>query len=412
MPVFRYQAIDKRGHSLGGVMPALDESNLELRLKRLGLWLTESAIEKLEPAGAAAPKSEVRWLRLRRKPKRRELIDFCTLMTFQVRAGIPLAKALEVACQDCQDAAFQKVLSGLQGHLESGLRFHEALKRYPNVFSTHFVSVVRAGELSSKLPETLDDLKDYLEWVERVMADVRQATLYPSIVITVVAAFVLFLFSTIIPKFAALLDKLNVQQPLLTRIVLTASTVVMATWWIWLPLLVFFAVGVPILRRQSLRFARAIDRLKLRLPIFGDLNLMLALSRFTHNLAILYGSGIPILEALGMCHHGLIGNAFVEQAVAQVRDDIRTGSTISEAMHRQPVFSALLLRMVTMGETTGKLDEALQNVAGYYNEVIPRRIKSVFTILEPALMLFMIFLVGCIALAIYLPILSLMGSIR
>jgi type IV pilus assembly protein PilC len=412
MPVFRYQAIDKRGRSLGGVMPALDESGLERRLKGLGLWLTESAIEKLEPAGAAAPKSEVRWLRLRGKPKRRELIDFCTLMTFQVRAGIPLAKALEVACQDCQDAAFQKVLSGLQGHLESGLRFHEALKRYPNVFSTHFVSVVRAGELSSKLPETLDDLKDYLEWVERVMADVRQATLYPSIVITVVTAFVLFLFSTIIPKFAALLDKLNVQQPLLTRIVLTASTVVMATWWIWLPLLVFFAVGVPILRRQSLRFARAIDRLKLRLPIFGDLNLMLALSRFTHNLAILYGSGIPILEALGMCHHGLIGNAFVEQAVAQVRDDIRTGSTISEAMHRQPVFSALLLRMVTMGETTGKLDEALQNVAGYYNEVIPRRIKSVFTVLEPALMLFMIFLVGCIALAIYLPIISLMGSIR
>ena len=105
-------------------------------------------------------------------------------------------------------------------------------------------------------------------------------------------------------------------------------------------------------------------------------------------------------------------NAFVEQAVARTRSDIVSGSTIGEAMHRQPVFSALLLRMVTMGEATGKLDEALQNVAGYYNEVIPRRIKSVFTILEPALMLFMIFLVGCVALAIYLPILSLMGSIR
>jgi type IV pilus assembly protein PilC len=412
MPVFRYQAIDKRGRSLGGVMPALDESNLERRLKGLGLWLTEAALEKPESAGKAAPKSEVRWLRLHGRRSRRELIDFCTLMTFQVRAGIPLAKAIEVACQDCKDAAFQKVLSGVQGHLESGLRFHEALKRYPNVFSAHFVSVIRAGELSSKLPETLDDLKEYLEWVERVMADVRQATLYPSIVITVVTAFVLFLFSTIIPKFAELLDKLNVQQPLLTRIVLTASTVVMATWWIWLPLLVFFAVGVPILRRRSLRFARAMDRLKLRLPIFGELNLMLALSRFTRNLAILYSSGIPILEALKMCQHGLIGNAFVEQAVARVRDDIRTGSTISEAMHRQPIFSALLLRMVTTGETTGKLDEALQNVSSYYNEVIPRRIKSVFTVLEPALMLFMIFLVGCIALAIYLPILSLMGSIR
>ena len=412
MPVFRYQAIDKRGRSLGGVMPALDESNLELRLKQLGLWVTDATLEQLEPVGAAAPKSEVRWLRVRGKQKRRELIDFCTLMTFQVRVGIPLAKAIEVATQDCKDPAFQKVLTGLQGHLESGLRFHEALKRYPDVFSTHFVSVVRAGELSSKLPETLDDLKEYLEWVERVMADVRQATLYPAIVITVVTAFVLFLFSTIIPKFAALLDKLNVQPPLLTRIVLPASTVVKTTWWLWLPLLVFVVVGVPILRRQSLTFARAFDRLKLRLPIFGELNLMLALSRFTRNLAILYGAGIPILEAFGMCRQGLIGNTYVEQAVAQVRDDIRTGSTISEAMHRQPVFSALLLRMVTTGESTGKLDQALQNVSSYYNEVIPRRIKAVFTVLEPALMLFMIFLVGCIALAIYLPILSLMGSIR
>ena len=201
MPVFRYQAIDKRGRYLNGLMPALDEPNLEVRLRGLGLWLTDAALEKPEAPGAAAPRSDVRGLHLRGKRLRRELIEFCTLMTFQVRAGIPLAKALEVACQDCKDLTFQKVLTGLQAHLESGLRFHEALKRYPEVFSPHFVSVIRAGELSSKLPETLDDLKEYLEWVERVLADVRQATLYPSILITVVAAFVLFLFSTIIPKF-------------------------------------------------------------------------------------------------------------------------------------------------------------------------------------------------------------------
>jgi type IV pilus assembly protein PilC len=412
MPVFRYQAIDKRGHNLGGLMPALDEPNLEVRLKALGLWLTEATLEKPEQAGSTPRRAEMRWLRLNAKRQRRELIDFCTLMTFQVRAGIPLAKALEVACQDCKDPTFQKVLTGLQAHLESGLRFHEALKRYPEVFSTHFISVIRAGELSSKLPETLDDLKDYLEWVERVLADVRQATLYPAILLTVVSGFVLFLFSTIIPKFASLLDKLNVQQPLLTHIVLTISGFVTQFWWIWLPVMVFLVIGVPILRRQSPPFALAVDHLKLRLPVFGPLNLMLALSRFTHNLAILYGAGIPILEALNMCQHGLIGNTYVEQAVARAREDIVTGSTISEALHRQPVFSALLLRMVTMGEATGKLDEALQNVASYYNEVIPRRIKSLFTVLEPAIMLFMIFMIGSIALAIYLPIISLMGSIR
>jgi type IV pilus assembly protein PilC len=392
------------------MMPATDESNLEGKLKTLGLWLTEAAMEKV--GGDEVGKYERSWLRLRGKKQRRELIDFCTLMTFQVRVGIPLVKAIEVAGQDCKDDDFRKVLEGLQSHIESGLQFHEALKRYPHVFSTHFISVVRAGELSSKLPETLNDLRIYLEWVEQIIADVRQATLYPSIVMSVVSAFVLFLFSVIIPKFAELLDKLNVEQPILTHIVLSAGDFTKKTWYIWLPVLFFMIVGIPILKRTSPPFARFLDHAKLRLPIFGELNLMLALSRFTHNLAILYRSGIPILEALKLCQQGLIGNAAVEAAVAVVAEDVKTGSTISEAMHRQTIFSAMLLRMVTMGENTGNLDKALENVAHYYNEIIPRRIKSVFTVLEPMLMLAMIFLVGCIALAIYLPILSLMTKIK
>lgn len=392
-------------------MPAIDESALDRRLKTIGLWLTEAAMEKVEAGTDTVPKSDLRWLKLHGKRLRRELIDFCTLMTFQIRVGIPLAKALEVAAQDCKDLRFQKVLTGLQAHLESGLQFHEALARYPGVFSAHFVGVIRAGELSSKLPETFDDLKKYLEWVDRVVADVRQATMYPSIVITVVSGFVLFLFTYIIPKFADLLDKLHVKQPLLTQIVLGASDFFRTTWWFWIPLFAILALGIPVGRRLSKHIALAIDYAKLRLPIFGPLNLMLALSRFTHNLAILYRSGIPILEALKMCQRGLIGNTYIERAVGFVEHDIKTGSTISEAMHRHTIFSAMLLRMVNMGESTGTLDRSLENVADYYNDIIPRRIKSIFTILEPALMLFLIFMVGCVALAIYLPILSLMSSI-
>ncbi|PWU21107.1 MAG: hypothetical protein C5B50_02530 [Verrucomicrobia bacterium] len=411
MPVYRYQALDKRGRRLTGIMPAIDESALDRRLKTIGLWLTEAAMEKVEAGTDTVPKSDLRWLKLHGKRLRRELIDFCTLMTFQIRVGIPLAKALEVAAQDCKDLRFQKVLTGLQAHLESGLQFHEALARYPGVFSAHFVGVIRAGELSSKLPETFDDLKKYLEWVDRVVADVRQATMYPSIVITVVSGFVLFLFTYIIPKFADLLDKLHVKQPLLTQIVLGASDFFRTTWWFWIPLFAILALGIPVGRRLSKHIALAIDYAKLRLPIFGPLNLMLALSRFTHNLAILYRSGIPILEALKMCQRGLIGNTYIERAVGFVEHDIKTGSTISEAMHRHTIFSAMLLRMVNMGESTGTLDRSLENVADYYNDIIPRRIKSIFTILEPALMLFLIFMVGCVALAIYLPILSLMSSI-
>jgi type IV pilus assembly protein PilC len=333
-------------------------------------------------------------------------------MTFQIRAGIPLVRALEVAHQDCKNPGFRNVLMDLQRQIESGLQFYEALETYPRVFSPHFLSIVRAGEVSSKLPEALDDLKNYLEWVDQVIADVRQASLYPSIVLTVITAFTLFLFTFIIPKFAALLDGLHVQQPLLTRIVFTAGALTKSTWWIWLPLLVLVAVGVPLARRLSPRFALGFDHLKLHLPVFGPLNHMLALSRFTHNLAILYRSGISIIQSLQFCQRGLIGNRAVEMAVAQVEAAVKTGSTISEAMHRQPLFTPLLLRMVATGESSGNLDHGLENVANYYNDVIPRRIKSIFGILEPALMLFLIFMVGTVALAIYMPIISLMGSIK
>lgn len=411
MPVYRYQAVDRRGRNLKGLMPALDEANLEQKLKLAGLWLTEADMERPTAASETAQAGQRRWLRTRSGRLRRELIEFCTVMTFQVRVGVPLSRALDVAWQDCKDAGFQSVLKAVQHDLENGMHFYEALAKYPNVFNTHFVSVIRAGEQSSKLPETLDDLRDYLEWVEQVINDVRQATIYPAIVIIVILCFTVFLFSFIIPKFSALLASMKVEQPLLTKLVFGAGEFMHSTWWLWLPMMLFVAIGVPVAKRSSARFAYWYDELKMRLPVFGELNRMLALSRFAHNLAIIYRSGISIVQALQICQHGLIGNVVVEKAVAGVEEDVKNGSTISEAMHRHPVFSAMLLRMINMGESTGNLDKGLENVSDYYNDVIPRKIKKVFAILEPMLMLFLIGIVGCVALAIYLPIIALMGAI-
>jgi type IV pilus assembly protein PilC len=411
MPVYQYSAVDKRGKTRRGTMPALDESNLAEKLQEAGLWLSDVLVHWPKPV-APSPRPELRRFRLRGNRGRRELIDFCTLMAFQIRAGIPLVRALDVASSDCKNPKFKELLTDLQGQIESGATFHEAMSLYPGIFSAHFLGVLKAGESTSNLPEAFQDLRDYLEWVEKVMADVRQATLYPSIVLTVIAFFMVFLFAFIIPKFADLLGKLNVKQPLLTQIVFGVGDFTHATWWIWLPLVALVVMFMLFGRRISPRVALVIDHLKLRLPILGELNLMLALSRFSHNLSILYRSGLPIIQALNMCHKGLIGNVVIEQAVADVEDDVQTGSTISEAMHRQPVFSALLVRMVAMGESSGSLDKALDNVSTYYSEIIPRRIKHFFGILEPALMLLLIFLVGSVALAIYLPIISLMGAIR
>jgi type II secretory pathway component PulF len=412
MPVYDYEAVDKQGKKLRGAMPALDEAGLWRKLQETGLWLMDAKAETPNASAASKSKPASRSFKLRGTRGRRELIDFCTLMTFQVRAGVTLVKSLEVACQDCKDPRFGDVLREVQSHLESGLQLHEALVLYPGVFSMHFVSVMKAGVTSSHLPEAFNDLREYLEWVERISAEVRQASLYPAIVMTVIGAFALFLFTFIIPRFAELLNKLHVHQPLLTQVVFGLGDFAKASWWVWLPLILGLVLTITVGRRFSPRIALLLDRLKLRLPVFGELNLMLSLSRFTHNLAILYRSGLPILSALNLCQQGMIGNAVIDVAVGVIEQDIKTGSTISEAMQRQTVFPAMIQRMVAVGELSGNLDQSLQNVSDYYNDVIPRRIKKIFTIMEPALMVLMIIIVGSVALAIYLPIIALMGTIR
>ncbi len=409
MPVYTYHAIDRTGRRRRGQMPAQSEDNLEEKLTSKGVWLVEAQLLKPRSPTERVGGSHTGWLSAR--VRRRDLIDFCTLMSFQTRVGVPLTQALDVACHDCENPSLRGVLRGLQRHMESGLQFYEALEHYPGIFTPHFTNVIRAGEMSGKLPDSINDLREYLEWVDRVIAEVRQATLYPAIVLTVISAFVVGLFMFVIPRFRDLLISVNVELPLLTRIVFGVSSFFQATWFFWLLMVPGAIIGILIARRYSKTVATWMDQAKLKMPIFGELNWMLAISRFTHNLAILYRSGIPILSSLHLCQ-GLIGSVVVEDAVRMVEEAVKSGSTISEALRRHRIFPPLLLRMVVMGETTGNLDAALNNVADFYNEIIPRRIKKVLTFLEPMLTLFMIGIVGFVALSIYLPILSLMSSIK
>jgi len=409
MPLYSYQAVDTKGRRLTGRMPATSEAALEQKLKQNEAWLVEAKLHKnpLRVERATRSREALRNYSV----DRRELIDLCTLMSFQVKVGVPLLQALEVAHQDCESPALRQVLGGLQRQIESGSLFYEALEQYPRVFTPHFVSVIRAGETSSKLPEAFADLRDYLEWVDRIAAEVRQASLYPAIILSVVSAFVIGLFVFIIPRFEALLKSTNAELPLVTQIVFGISDFLKETWWIWILIGPVLVASLLVSRSYSKRVALWYDMVKLKLPIFGELNWMLAITRFTHNLAMLYRAGIPILQSLHLCQ-GLIGNLAVKKAVLDVEEAVKAGSTISEALRRYSIFPPLLLRMTVMGETTGNLDHALENVSQYYGEIIPRRIKRVLTILEPALTIFMIAVVALVAISIYLPILTLMGSIK
>ncbi len=405
---FSYQCIDQNGRTISGKMLAPDEATLEERLQASGLWLVEAQSAASNPK---KPASAARGLRLGNDVGRRDLIDFCTLMSFQLRVGVTMVTALEIAAADCPSPRFRKTVAEVKRLVESGEPLADAMARFPRTFAGNITSLIRAAESSGTVPEAFLELKRYLEWQEQIVSDIRQATIYPAIVLFVVCLFVLVLFTFVVPKFVTLLTVAKVELPLITRLVFAASDLAKATWWMWFALLLGAPIIVGFLKRKFPRFARAYDRAKFRLPVFGELNHMLVIARFAHNLAVLYRSGIPIVTALGLCRE-LVGSALVSFNLSDVVQRVEAGDPISEALRRHPVFPPLLIRMVTMGERTGNLDTSLENVSGYYNVVIPRRIKKVFSIMEPALILALVGIVGTVALAIFLPIISLMGAIR
>ena len=405
---FVYQCVDHNGKTISGKMLAPDETALEERLKANGLWLVDAKADKpaRKPSALAA-----RGIGFGNDTGRRELIDFCTLMSFQLRVGVTMVQALEISAADCPNPRFRETISEVKKLVESGEPLADALARFPRSFAGNITSLIRAAESSGTVPEAFLELKRYLEWQEQIVSDIRQATIYPAIVLFVVCLFVLVLFTFVVPRFVSLLSVAKVALPLITRVVFAASDFAKSTWWMWFALLIGAPAIIGFLKRRSLPFAMAYDRFKFRLPIFGELNHMLVIARFAHNLAVLYRSGIPIINALGLCRD-LVGSALVGHNLGDVVQRVEAGDPISEALRRHPVFPPLLIRMVTMGERTGNLDTSLENVSGYYNVVIPRRIKKVFSIMEPALILFLVAIVGTVALAIFLPIISLMGAIR
>jgi type IV pilus assembly protein PilC len=406
MAVFQYRGLDNKGRAVIGTMAAEDAINLEEKLRASGYWLLKAEVKE---HSASAKKGAFSGMAA--GVKRRDLIEFCTMMSFQCRAGVPLVQALKVVGEDCPNLRFKRVIRDLHHHLEAGLLLNEAMKEYPDIFDRQMTSVLRAGELGADLPGAFVSIRNYLEWLEEMMRDVRQASVYPMIVLLVVCAFVLLLFSFVIPKFVTLLDAAKVTLPLLTQIVFGASDFAKSTWWIWILGAVTGLVSVRIASRFSKGFRLWLDRFKLKLPVFGELQQMLSISRFAHNLALLYRSGIPIVTALKLCED-LVGNAVVEKSVNEMQKAVESGDTISEAMGRHPIFPSLLVRMVAIGETSGNLDVGLQNVSDYYHDVVPRRIKTIFALVEPGLIVFLVMLVGTIAVSIFLPILSLMSAIN
>ncbi|OJZ17005.1 MAG: secretion system protein [Thiobacillus sp. 65-29] len=399
MPFFDYRAIDASGRTVRGTLSAVNDVDLELRLKRMGLDLVTLA----ELSRQYAPRG-------RERITRRDLITFCIHMRYITRAGIPLLDGLRDLRDSMDKPGFRDVLTSLLEDLEGGKVLSQALAAHPAVFGAVFVHSVRAGEQTGLLDAVFGRLAETLKWQEEVSAKAKRLMIYPALVLAVVGVAIIFLLVYLVPQVLALVKTMGVQLPLPTLILMAVSDALRSYWLPFLSLAVGLAAGVPLWARRTEAGRAWWDRIQLRLPVLGPIVQKIVLSRFASTLAMMYRSGVTVLDAL-RAGEAVAGNRTVAAGIRRAAQQIADGHGLSESFQAQGLFPPLVIRMLRVGETTGALDEALDNVTFFYNREVLDSIENGLKVLEPALTALLGIVLGGILVSVLLPIYDLIGNL-
>ena len=401
-----YTAIRIDGTIVTGRGEAVGEEALAQQLAKERLELVEA-----KEVGGRNRTLKMRKTTGKEKAPMREVADFFFQMGTLLKAGVPILQSLELVADGLGRGNLQTVVRNIAVQIQGGTNLHEAMAQFPGIFPEVALCLIRVADKTGTLPQVCEELRAYLNWLEKMRGDIKQAMLYPLVLLIVVCIFIVGMFTFVVPSFAKVLLDLKVPLPALTRFVMGVSNFFVGNIIpIVCSVLLLLILGHELPRRFP-RVAVWLDGVKLKLPIFGPLNLMICISRFGQNLATMYRSGMLILESLDLSRE-LIGNRKLAEALARVHDGVASGRKIAETMKETDVFPPLVLQMVQTGENTGQLAESLQNVTDYYNDVIPRTIKKVFGILQPVLTFIMIGIVALVALSIILPLTQMMKVTR
>jgi type IV pilus assembly protein PilC len=322
-----------------------------------------------------------------------------------LNAGLPLVQCLEALGSQHPNAAFGNVLEQVRTDVESGTTLSEAMSRHPKVFDSLFTNMIAAGEAGGMLDTILQRLSSFIEKIVKLKRAVRSAMIYPTIILFVAVVVVTVILWKVIPVFRTLFEGFNVELPLLTRMVVGASTIV-ESYIIFILAFIGLAVfGVRTFYRTE-HGRHTIDRYLLRMPVLGDIIRKVAVGRFTRTLATLLTSGVPILEGLDITSR-TSGNAVLEDVIRQLRRQIEEGKTFSEPMKQSGFFPPMVIQMVSVGESTGELDNMLVKVADYFEEEVDTVVANLLTIMEPVIMVILGVVVGTIVIAMYMPLFKL-----
>ncbi|MBI4208124.1 MAG: type II secretion system F family protein [Deltaproteobacteria bacterium] len=346
-------------------------------------------------------------LSFRRGVDVKELAVVTRQLATMIDAGLPLVQSLQILAEQQRNKRFAKALWDVKNRVEAGSTLNEALGRHKEIFEPLYTNLVSAGESAGVLDVVLNRLATYMEKAHALKKKVKGALSYPLVILGVTVGVVIVILTFVIPKFEAVYGEFKQALPAPTAFFVRASEIVRGNLLLVLLVMTGFMVGgrfalkVPKIRYQF-------DRYILKLPVFGPLLVKVSIARFSRTLGTLMSSGVPILDALGICSRSA-SNSFLEKIIMEARSDISQGKTIAEPFQKHKVFPAMVVQMISVGESTGKLDQMLNKIADFFEEEVDTTVATLTSLLEPIMIVVLGGVVTGTLIAMYLPIFKIAG---
>jgi type IV pilus assembly protein PilC len=401
MPIYIWEGKTAKGAIKKGEMEAPSEAAIRIHLRQQNIIPTKIS-SKGKEINISLPF-------IKQKVKQRSVAIFTRQLATMIDAGLPLVQSLEVLSSQQETKLFKKIIREIREDVEGGATFAGALKKHPVTFNELYTNLVVAGEEGGILDTILTRLATYIEKAEALKKKVKSALVYPATIVSVAVIVVIVLMVWVIPVFETMFKSAGQSLPLPTVIVLTISKMIKKY-------IVFFVPAFILLFLLFKRYYKTdngkaiVDRLLLKLPVFGPLFRKIAVARFSRTLGTLVSSGVPILDGLSIVSR-TAGNRAIETAIMNARASIREGETIAEPLSRSGHFPPMVIQMIAVGESTGALDAMLSKIAEFYEDEVDVAVGNLTSLLEPLLMVFLGVVIGGVVIAMYLPIFNMASAV-
>lgn len=398
MAVYEYIALDEKGNQRKGIIDAIGVSAVRQKLREENIYPVE-----INPTTEKKGSTLSSALNLGKKVSAKEVSAFTRQLSTLLSSGIPLISALSVLVKQTKNTLFKKSLSQIREQVNEGKSLTESMSHFPSIFPAFYINMVKAGEASGTIDLVLEKLADFSEKQQALNNKIRAALTYPIAMFFIGCIIVFILMTFVMPKITGIFSEMHQSLPLATIFLIGISNFLKSFWWLILLIILSMAAAFKYFTSETIEGKQAWDKAKLKSPLFGIINLKIAIARFCRTLATLLQSGVPLLAALEIVSN-VVNNVLIGDAINRASKEIEEGKGISATLSQSGLFPPLAIEMISIGEQTGTLEKMLNRIAYAYEDEAQSEIMIMTSLLEPAMIIVMALLVVFIVASILLPI--------